>query len=288
MFERSLKYLLIVVVALPFVAPAFAVVDAPAMVTISAGPLTQGSLTGLPNERPVVERELAAFRLDRTPTTVAAFRNFVEASQYRPTSEKFGDGAVFNVSTGQWSLVKGANWRRPLGEQSPEAPDDHPVTQVSWHDAVAFCEHYGKRLPTEAEWEHAAKNARNQTAPYAFGDKLLREGEFLANVWNGKFPQRNTVLDGFLLTSPVGHFGKTELGLTDMAGNVWEWSADWYLPYDVDQAKFEPNAQSEKTLRGGSFLCDEDVCHGYRTTSRSHSTPETTLLHTGFRCAADL
>jgi sulfatase modifying factor 1 len=159
------------------------------------------------------------------------------------------------------------------------------VTQVSWHDAVAYCAWAGKRLPTEVEWEHAARNGRNGGPQYAWGDALVVAGRYMANTWQGHFPDRNTVDDGYLYTSPVGTFGKTPSGLTDMGGNVWQWCDDWFRPYAARDTPFEPTAESEKVLRGGSFLCDPKVCHGFRVSARGHSTAETGLLHVGFRCA---
>lgn len=260
----------------------------PEMVRVPGGTVTLGSERGMPDEWPKAERELAPFLLDRTPVTVGAFADFVEETGYETTAEKFGDSAVFDAETGRWTLVPGASWRVPRGPEHGEAADDHPVTQVSWHDARAYCAHRGKRLPAEAEWEHAAKNGRNAEVRYAFGDRIVEDGTFLANVWTGRFPYRNTLEDGFLYTSPVGEFGRTELGLTDMAGNVWEWTADWYLPYDADPAAHVATASSEKVQRGGSFLCDPKVCHGYRTSARGHSAPESSHMHVGFRCAADV
>jgi sulfatase modifying factor 1 len=193
-----------------------------------------------------------------------------------------------------WQLVPGATWHHPLGASGPAAPADHPVTQVAWNDAVAFCEAEGGRLPTEVEWEHAARNARNDRRPYAWGDSLVThdagsgghgEAHHHANTWNGTFPTENTGADGYELTSPVGVFGETDLGLTDLGGNVWEWTADWFRPYAERDEPFTPTPQSEKVQRGGSFLCHPSYCHGYRVSARSHATPESSLFHVGFRCA---
>jgi formylglycine-generating enzyme len=263
------------------------------MVLIPAGQSVIGSEQGLDDERPVFKVQLPDFLFDRTPVTVAAFAAFVQQTGYVTTAEQFGDAAVMQFGTGRWFLQSGAYWRFPLGPDGEEAPADHPVTQVSWDDAQAYCSAQDKRLPSEVEWEFAARSGHQGEVTYAFGDKLLKEGDFIAsvwqaNTWNGTFPIMNTLDDGFATTSPVGHFGLSPAGLSDMAGNVWEWTADWHGSYagrtGADDA---PLQGSSKVQRGGSFLCEAGVCHGYRVSSRSHSTPDSSLMHVGFRCARD-
>ena len=260
------------------------------MVYVPGGVARIGSEDGPPHERPVFEVWVEPFFMDVHPVTVAQFRAFVEATGYVTQAERFGDAGVYDSRTGEWRLVRGANWRRPLGPDGPPAPDDHPVTQVSWYDAVAYARWVGKRLPTEVEWEHAARGARNAPGPYPWGTSPLvtDDGHHRANTWQGAFPGPNTLEDGFLYTSPVGAFGTTELGLMDMAGNVWEWTADWFRPYAERDRPFVPDAHSQKVQRGGSFLCHESFCHGYRVSARSYSTPETALFHVGFRLVKDL
>lgn len=238
------------------------------------------------SSKPVFWADVEAFFLDKHPVTVAQFGQFVEATGYVTQAERFGDAAVMDEVTMNWGLVRGANWRFPFGPNGPAAPVDHPVTQVSWHDAVAYCTWAGKRLPTEVEWEHAARGARNSRQLYAWGNDLVVDSRYKANIWQGTFPYQNRGEDGYAYTSPVGAFGETELGLTDMGGNVWEWMEDWYRPYSERGTPFEPTAQSEKVQRGGSFQCNE--CQGFRVYTRAHSTPETSLFHVGFRCAQDL
>lgn len=254
-------------------------------VRIDGGSFRMGSLDGNRDEQPVREIIVGSFLLDRSPVTVAQFGNFVRATGHETTAERLGNSVVFHMNSGRWSLVRGADFRRPRGPDGPLANLDHPVTHVSWFDAKAYCEYVDARLPTETEFEYAAKSGTPDGNPvYAFGDMLARDGDFLVNIYTGFFPFRNTGDDGYVYTAPVGETGITPLGLTDMAGNVWEWSADWYLPYVSDPGVFEP---TEKSQRGGSFLCDKDYCRGYRTTARSHSTPDTSAIHVGFRCATD-
>ncbi len=260
------------------------------MVYVPGGATRVGSNNGTPDERPFFRVKVRPFFMDVAPVTVAQFRAFVQTTGHVSTAEQMGDAAVLDVSAGVWRLVPGASWHRPLGPAGPPAHDDHPVTQVSWHDAAAYAQWAGKRLPTEIEWEHAARGANDARAPYAWGDDAAhsRNGRHRANIWQGSFPAFNTAGDGYLLTSPVGAFGASSLGLTDMAGNVWEWTASWYRPYADREEPYSPVGSSERVQRGGSFLCHDSVCHGYRVSARGHSTPETASFHVGFRLVKDL
>lgn len=256
------------------------------MITIPGGAGRMGSDTGLPDERPAHDIEVQSFRLDRSPVTVADFAAFIRATGHETDAERLEGGAVMSFGTGQWRLVPGATWRAPYGPQGPEAQADHPVTQVSHSDAEAYCRWRDKRLPTEKEWEFAARAGQDGEPVYAFGDRLLREGEFLANVWTGIFPVLNTAEDGYKTTSPVGAFGTTPIGLTDMAGNVWEWTSSPYGPYG-DHAPQADDPAAARVQRGGSYLCDPKLCHGFRVSARGHATPDSAHMHVGFRCAAD-
>lgn len=258
----------------------------PGMVYIPGGRTQIGSEDGVPHERPVFKARVKSFFMDTSPVTVGDFREFIQATGYVTEAESFGNAALFNVGTRQWELRDGAYWEWPMGPDGAPAPEDHPVTQVSWNDAVAYAAWAGKRLPTEIEWEHAARLGSD--GQYAWGDSLVKDGQHKANVWNGRFPAFNTNEDGYATTSPVGVFGTTSTGLVDMGGNVWEWTADWYRSYADRNKAFQPNPGSEKAKRGGSFLCEPGWCHGYRVSGRSHSTPETALYHVGFRLVKDV
>lgn len=259
------------------------------MVTIPGGVVTIGDDAGPADERPAMSRKFQSFLLDRTPVTVGQFAVFVRDTGYVTEAEKLGEGGVLDRQAGQWASVPGADWRRPHGPDQPAAPADHPVTQVSWADADAFCRAYGARLPTEFEWERAARLGQTPDGHvFKAGDPLALNGRYLANTWQGFFPLEDRGEDGFKNTSPVGAFGETPAGLTDMAGNVWEWTASYRRNYATLDQPFKPAVGTERVQRGGSFLCDPGFCEGFRVTARNHSTPETALMHVGFRCAADV
>jgi sulfatase modifying factor 1 len=225
---------------------------------------------------------LLPFFIDKNLVTVKEFDEFVKATGYKTDAERFGNSAVFNFVTKEWELKNGANYLYPFGLDEEKAKPYHPVTQVSWNDANAYAQWKGKRLPSDKEWEYASSNAGTTHTLYTWGNELVENGKYKANTWQGNFPFYNTEEDGYKTTSPVGIFGSNKIGLTDMGGNVWQWTSDSILPTGENRLK-DPSIR--KSIRGGSFLCDPKVCHGFKVIGLSCSTSETGMVHTGFRCA---
>lgn len=257
------------------------------LILIPSGTVQIGENDGPPDEVPVFRYASRPFLMDRTPVTVAQFAVFVGETGYKSDAERYGFGEVLDQRQGAWVQVQGASWRFPTGPTGPAAPSDHPVTQVSWNDASTFCSAYGARLATELEWERAARMGQTPDGRvFKAGDSIERDGHYLVNAWEGIFPLLNTGADGYRTTSPVGAFGNAPSGLTDMAGNVWEWTSSWYMPYGANQNA--PPAGGERVSRGGSFLCSPGFCEGYRAAARNHAAPDTSLENIGFRCVADL
>ncbi len=286
----------------------------PGMVLIKGGEFVLGNNNGFPDERPERRVKMSPFWMDDSEVTNAEFEKFVEATGYVTTAEKPLDSkdfpgvdpqdlqpgaAVFTEGKG-WAYVPGANWKHPEGPTSSiKGRENHPVVQVSWDDAVAYAKWAGKRLPTEAEWEYAAKGGMPQPK-FVWGDQPSSEAKPQANIWQGEFPKKNLGSDKFRRTAPVRSFAPNRFGLYDMAGNVWEWCSDFYRP-DAYKSASQVNPQGPKdsldpdepgsvkrVTRGGSFLCAENYCRGYRPTARMKTTPDTGLCHTGFRCVKDL
>ncbi|HEX8423866.1 MAG TPA: formylglycine-generating enzyme family protein [Pyrinomonadaceae bacterium] len=270
-------------------------VPAPApagMVLIEGGTFRMGSDAEMPDESPAHQVSVNSFWMDRDEVTVGEFARFVEATGYTTEAEQFGWSGVFDIESGEWRRSDGANWRRPEGPEAAAAATDEPVTQVSYADASAYALWAGKRLPTEAEWEYAARGGL-QGKRYAWGDELRPQGGPAANWWQGKFPERNTGEDGFAARAPVGSFAPNNYGLRDVGGNVWEWCADWYAAgYYAAHAPKEnprgPDAGTERVIRGGSWMCSENYCTNYRVAARGHTAPDSGLNNLGFRCARDL
>ncbi|MBX3485115.1 formylglycine-generating enzyme family protein [Phenylobacterium sp.] len=256
------------------------------LVLIPGGTVQIGDNTSQADERPAFIYQAKPLLMDRTPVTVAQFARFVAETGYVTEAERLGESSVFEHDTDAWAKIKGATWRRPQGPQRPAAYADHPVTQVSWNDAAAFCAAYGARLPTEFEWERAARLGQTPDGHvFGMGEPPLLSNAKVINIWQGAFPIYDSGIDGYKLTSPVGKFGTAPSGLTDMAGNVWEWTSSWYRPYG--RPNWKPTKTSERVQRGGSFLCDPTLCAGFRATARAHSTPDSSLMHVGFRCVMD-
>ncbi len=259
------------------------------MILIKGSDFLMGTDDGMEFESPVHKVSVKSFWMDSKEVSVAEFAEFIKATNYKTEAEKFGWSGVFDLETGEWTRSDGANWRNPDGNGSLPKPNE-PVTQISWNDANEFAKWAGKRLPTEAEWEYAARGGLEQNT-YAWGNDLRPGGKPVANWWQGKFPEKNTVEDGFLKRAPVGSFAPNGFGLFDMSGNVWEWTADWYDEnYYANSPKENPKGAENgevKSIRGGSWMCAENFCSNYRVAGRSRATPDTGLNNLGFRCVKD-
>ena len=253
------------------------------MVYFDGGKINIGS-KNLPSEQPIFEMEIAPFYLDKNLVTVAEFRVFVTETSHVTEADKYGDSGVFSFKKNSWELLKGANWEFPLGKDKPKAIDNHPVTHVSWNDAKAYAAWKGKRLPTEFEWEFAAKNSKNNNDKYSWGHSIEVDGKYQANVWQGSSIQDKEVLDGFLLTSPVGTFPASASGLFDMGGNVWQWCDSYFKPYPFNES-VPPQSPNVRSTRGGSFMFDQALENSYTTTFRGQNSIDTSLFNMGFRCA---
>jgi sulfatase modifying factor 1 len=259
-------------------------------------------------EGPVREVTLDPFYIDIHPVTNRRFREFVEATRYKTEAEKFRWSFVFEGDIPRkdyarlvkdtvrgaewWCQVEGANWKHPEGPESGiKTRWDHPVVHVSWNDAVAYATWAGKRLPTEAEWEYAARGGLEQKI-YPWGDELTPDGKHLCNIWQGNFPDYNTAEDGYTSTSPIGAYPPNGYGLDGITGNAWEWCADWFHPSfhrtAGDTNPTGPLTGSSRAMRGGSYLCHRSYCNRYRVAARSSNTPDSTTTNLSFRCVRDI
>ena len=294
------------------------------MVWIEGGLATLGS-QNKDWDAPLHEVRLTGFWMDATEVTNDQFAAFVVATGYvtdaerKPTPEEVpgvpedllvAGSLVFTPPPDAvdlrefwrwWSFVAGACWRHPTGPgSSVDGRGEHPVVHVSWRDATAYAKWAKKRLPTEAEWEFAARGGLDQNR-YVWGPDQKVAGAWPANIWNGEFPRRNTRADGYEGTAPARAFPANGFGLYGMSGNVWEWCHDWYHPRgygDGSEVLVDPQGPArsydpqepgakKRVMRGGSFLCSDVYCLGYLPGTRMKSTPDTSLCHTGFRCVSD-
>jgi formylglycine-generating enzyme required for sulfatase activity len=256
-------------------------------------------------EGPSREVELTPFWIDALAVTNAGFAAFVDATAHVTEAERAGWSFVFHdlldshgraharsraAEAPWWIAVEGASWRKPFGPDSRlRGLLDHPVAHVSWNDAMAYCAWAGKRLPTEAEWEYAARGGVRTRFPW--GDELTLGGEFRCNTFQGTFPATNTAADGWRGTCPAGAFAPNAFGLFNVCGNVWEWCLDGWSSARADLAECDPlraAADERRVVRGGSYLCHASYCSRYRLSARTSNTAPTSIGHTGFRCVRDL
>lgn len=293
-------------------------------IELPGGKFRMGSTGFYPEEEPVREVEVDGFSIDRTPVTVAQYEQFVADTEYVTVAERPLDVAdypdadpallvegsiVFHPTPGPvslddsqqwWSYVPGASWRRPWGPASDNSErQDHPVTHVAFEDAQAYADWSGKELPTEAEWEYAARGGIDGAA-FAWGDQPIPNGELMANFWQGDFPWRNTGAKGWRGTTPVGLFPPNGYGLADATGNVWEWTSDYFSERGAGAEKSAaspccaPHGSADvarpgagfpsRVIKGGSHLCAPTYCLRYRPAARQAETVDTSTSHIGFRC----
>ena len=338
----------LIVLLFLFIAHNHSFAEAPVdMKLVPAGEVMIGTddPNSMPNERPAYRVKLDSFLIDEHLVTNSDFKKFVKQTKYlttaeipidwedlkkqlpegtpKPKAEMLLPGSlVFSPPThavslrdlaSWWTWTTGASWQHPQGPGSSiQGKDDYPVVQVSWYDADAYCKWKGARLPTEAEWEYASRGGEKKQTRYWWGDEFQLDGKFMANTFTGEFPHNNTAEDGFVGISPVKAFPVNPYGLYDMAGNVWQWTSDFYRfdshklmsdqlinegrschknpkgPKESYNPTREIFTNTERVIKGGSFLCHASYCESYRPTARRGTPPDTGSEHVGFRCARSI
>ncbi len=276
------------------------------MIRLDGGPYLKGTdkpWFAADGEGPVYQVTVDPFLIDSEPVRNWQWREFAAASGYVSEAERFGWSFVFrgHLSEQQiehavpglswWCKIDGADWRHPEGpDTSVDARENCPVVHVSWHDAAEYCKWAGKRLPTEAEWEFAARAGLEQKL-YPWGDELTPGGQHLCNIWQGEFPAHDTGEDGFTAPCPATAFPPNGFGIYGITGNVWEWCADWFHPaWHLTATRFNPVGPPGGTgrlMKGGSYLCHASYCNRYRVAARTQNTPDSATTNIGFRCVAD-
>lgn len=279
-------------------------------IDIPSGSFSMGSdsVEGFPKdgEGPVRLVSMDAFQISKYTVTNEQFSQFIEQTGYITEAEKFGWSYVFtdfvhennkhyNIGSPDglpwWSAINGAYWACPEGPDSSwHDRADHPVVHISWNDAAAYCKWIGGRLPTEAEWEYAARGGLDKRR-YPWGDQLHPDNTHMCNIWQGKFPVKNHGSDGFIGTAPVHSYEPNGYGLYQMSGNVWEWCQDYFDPrYHLLTSSHQPEwtePAPNRSMRGGSYLCHRDYCNRYRVAARNSNSPDSTSGHCGFRVVLD-
>jgi sulfatase modifying factor 1 len=278
------------------------------MVLLDSGRFLMGTeiAEGFPpdGEGPVRAVQVDGFYMDRAPVVSSQFAEFIDRTGYVTDAERFGWSFVFAGQLAKteepaeapqglpwWRRIEGASWRHPEGPDSFVARrENHPVVHVSWTDAAAYATWAGKRLPTEAEWEFAARGGLEQKL-FPWGDELTPGGRHLCNIWQGEFPEINTAEDGYEATAPADAYPPNGFGLLSITGNAWEWCADWFSPdFHLVATRANPAGPERgvaKVIRGGSFLCHASYCNRYRVAARTSNTPDSSTSHMGFRCVKD-
>jgi formylglycine-generating enzyme required for sulfatase activity len=278
------------------------------MIKLGGGRFLMGtdSAEGFPadGEGPVREVIVDPFYMDTYPVTNRQFGEFTQQTGYQTEAERFDWSFVFHKHIPRelvedtvrgvtwWCKVRGACWRCPEGPDSNiDSRPEHPVTHVSWNDATEYCRWAGKRLPTEAEWEYAARGGLEQKT-YPWGDELTPGGRHLCNIWQGDFPNVDTAEDGYCAPAPVHTYPPNGYGFYTITGNAWEWCADWFHPaYHLTATRKNPVGPREgaaKVMKGGSYLCHKSYCNRYRVAARTSNTPDSSTTNISFRCVRDV